>query len=63
MGNKETGNIPIDEITKSIKAIQFGQVQIIIHNYEVVQIDKIEKIRFDKKDFNQKSVADSLTNN
>jgi len=63
MGNKETGNIPIDEITKSIKSIQFGQVQIIIHNYEVVQIDKIEKIRFEKKELNRKSAADLLTNN
>jgi hypothetical protein len=55
MGTKEKGNIPIDEITKSIKSIKFGQVQITIHNSDVVQIDKIEKIRLDKKDTNRKT--------
>ena len=62
MGNKEAANIPIDEIINSIKGIKFGQVQITIHNFDVVQIDKIEKFRFDKKDLNQKSVINSIIN-
>ncbi|MGA7720872.1 MAG: YezD family protein [Ignavibacteriaceae bacterium] len=61
MGHKEAAHIPIEEIIKSIKSIKFGQVQITIHNYEVVQIDKIEKVRFEKKDSNQKSVISSNT--
>ena len=59
MGNKDKGNIPIDEITKSIRGIKFGQVQITIHNSEVVQIDRIEKIRIDKTNQNLKTDTDS----
>ena len=57
MGNKDKSNIPIDEITKSIRGIKFGLVQITIHNSEVVQIDKIEKIRIDKISQNEKTDA------
>ena len=49
MGHKEAAHIPIEEIIKSIKSIKFGQVQITIHNYEVVQIDKIEESDLKKK--------------
>jgi hypothetical protein len=59
MGNKDKGTIPIDEITKSIRAIKYGQVQITIHNSEVVQIDRIEKIRIDKTNQNLKTDTDS----
>jgi hypothetical protein len=59
MGNEYKDNIPIDEITKSIRAIKYGQVQITIHDSEVVQIDKIEKIRIDKPGQNRKSDTDS----
>jgi len=63
MENKEEGKIPIDEITKSIKAIKYGQVHITIHNSEVVQIDKIEKIRIDKVYTNTRLENNSITNN
>jgi hypothetical protein len=53
--------IPIDEIEKSIKSIKFGQVQITIHNSDVVQIEQIERIRFDIKNSNSKVDIQSQT--
>jgi hypothetical protein len=49
MENNNNKKIPVDEIIKTIRGIKFGQVHITIHNSEVVQIDKIEKIRFEKQ--------------
>ncbi len=42
-GNR--GEMLISEVLAAIKSIRYGQVQITIHNSEVVQIDKTEKIR------------------
>ncbi len=39
------------QILKAIKSIRYGYVQIIVQDSKVVQIDKTEKIRFDKEDF------------
>ncbi len=39
------------QILKSIKGIRYGYVQIVVQDSKVVQIDKTEKIRFDKEDF------------
>lgn len=36
----------IDEITKSIQQISYGEVVVIIHNSKIVQIEKKEKRRF-----------------
>lgn len=35
----------LQQIREAIAGVQYGQVQITIHNACVVQIDKIEKIR------------------
>ncbi len=35
-------------ILKAIKSLQYGSVEITIHDSKVVQIDKTEKIRYDK---------------
>ena len=61
--DRKMGNIPIDEITKSIKSVKFGQVQITIHNSDVVQIEQIERIRFDVKGSNNRSESQPLVNN
>lgn len=37
------------QILKTIRSIKYGEIQIIIHNSNVVQIDKTEKTRFDKE--------------
>ena len=36
------------EILKALRSIRYGYVQIIVQDSKVVQIDKTEKIRFDK---------------
>ncbi len=41
----------LSEILKAIKSIRYGYVQIIVQDSKVVQVDKTEKIRFDKEDY------------
>ena len=36
------------QILKAVRSIRYGYVQIIVQDSKVVQIDKTEKIRFDK---------------
>jgi len=48
MNDKIEPNI-IDEITRSIQKIKFGEIVITIHNAKVVQIERREKKRFDLK--------------
>lgn len=40
----------IAKIIQAIKELKYGCVQIVIHNSEIVQIEKTEKMRFEKKD-------------
>lgn len=41
----------LSEILKAIKSIRYGYVQITVQDSKIVQIDKTEKIRFDKEDY------------
>ncbi|MBU1087482.1 MAG: YezD family protein [Candidatus Omnitrophica bacterium] len=48
---KETNNKPpdqkiIDEITRALLKMQYGELVITVHNAKVVQIEKREKKRF-----------------
>ena len=61
--NRKMGNIPIDEIIKSIRSIRFGQVQITIHTSDVVQIEQIERIRFYVKSSNNKAESQPIVDN
>lgn len=36
----------MDEITKAIMKLNYGEVKIIVHDSKIVQIEKIEKKRF-----------------
>lgn len=36
------------EIIRAIRGISFGSVEIVIHNSRVVQIERKEKLRFDR---------------
>ena len=38
------------QILQALKSIRYGYIQIIVQDSKVVQIDKTEKIRFDKED-------------
>ncbi len=48
---KESEKKFLSQILKAIKSIRYGYVQIIVQDSKVVQIDKTEKIRFDKEDY------------
>lgn len=39
----------LSEVLRLIRSIRYGYIEIIIHNGEVVQIDKTEKIRLNGK--------------
>lgn len=39
----------VDQIASVLQGIQFGSVEIIIHDGKVVQIERKEKLRFDTK--------------
>ena len=38
----------LNEILAAIRSIRYGHIQIVIQDSKVVQIDRTEKIRFDK---------------
>ncbi len=42
------------EILKALRDIQYGSVEITIHDSKVVQVERTEKVRFDKKPGNGK---------
>lgn len=44
--NNEADKKVLDEISKSVKQIKYGEVVITIHNSKVVQIERKEKKRF-----------------
>lgn len=48
---KESDKKLLLEILKALKSIRHGYVQIIVQDSKVVQIDRTEKIRFDKEDY------------
>jgi len=39
----------IEEILKDLKKIKYGSIEIIVHNGEIIQIEKKEKIRIEKQ--------------
>ena len=47
---KESEKKVILQILEALRSIRHGYVQIIIQDSKVVQIDKTEKLRFDKVD-------------
>jgi hypothetical protein len=38
-----------DQIALALREIRFGSIEILIYDGKVVQIERLEKIRFDKK--------------
>lgn len=49
MKPRVSGGLPawLDIVQKEVGSLRFGVVQIIVHDSEVVQIERTEKIRFD----------------
>jgi len=48
---KESEKKLLLQILEALRSIRYGYVQIIVQDSKVVQIDKTEKIRFDKEDY------------
>jgi len=48
---KESDKKLLLQILKALRSIRYGCVKIFVQDSKVVQIDKTEKIRFDKEDF------------
>jgi len=46
-----------DEVLRGIQAIHFGSINIIVHNSRVVEVDLIEKIRFEDRSQNQNNLS------
>jgi hypothetical protein len=44
-----------DQIVIALRGIRFGSVEIIIHESKVVQIERREKLRFDRRSTLEKS--------
>ena len=38
----------IEEILKDLKKIKYGSIEIVVHNGQIIQIEKKENIRIDK---------------
>jgi hypothetical protein len=38
----------ISEIVRSLRALRFGSIEIVVHDSRVVQIERKEKLRFDR---------------
>jgi hypothetical protein len=38
-----------EKIIKTIRELKYGAVEVIVHDSKIVQVEKNEKIRFDKK--------------
>jgi hypothetical protein len=45
--SKKKDDLLITQILRALKSIQYGYVQITVHDSKVVQIDKTEKFRLD----------------
>lgn len=40
----------LDVLKEQVSSLQFGIVQIVVHDHRVVQIERTEKFRFEKKE-------------
>jgi hypothetical protein len=41
----------VDLVRKQVNSLAFGVIQIVVHDSRVVQIERTEKLRFDRKPF------------
>ncbi len=41
----------VNIVSEQVESLRFGVVQIVVHENRVVQIEKTEKVRFDKPEF------------
>ncbi len=46
--SKELDSAWLDRIIASVEGLRYGHVQIVIHDGKIVQIDRLERQRFDQ---------------
>jgi len=39
----------MDLVQRQVRSLRFGVVQIVVHNSQVTQVEKTERVRFDQK--------------
>ncbi len=44
----KTDELIVSQIFKLIKTLKFGSIEIVIHDSKIIQVNKVEKMRFDK---------------
>ena len=49
VGREPEAPVWLREVRSQVESLRFGQVQIVVHDGRVVQIEKVEKIRFESK--------------
>ena len=42
----------LDLVQRQVRSLRFGVVQIVVHNSQVTQVEKTERVRFDQKSGN-----------
>lgn len=42
----------MDLVQRQVRSLRFGVVQIVVHNSQVTQVEKTERVRFDQKSAN-----------
>ncbi len=47
--SKELDSGWLERIVESVEGLQYGHIQIIIHDGKIVQIDRLERQRFDQQ--------------
>jgi hypothetical protein len=47
-GTEKKDTAWLETVRKQVESLRFGVVQIVVHDGRVVQIEKTEKLRFDK---------------
>jgi hypothetical protein len=48
LNQSEPGQEWLEVVWNQVKSLQFGSVEIVIHNARVVQLDRTERLRFEK---------------
>lgn len=45
--NNKKDEVILTQILRALKSIQYGYIQITVHDFKIVQIEKTEKVRLD----------------
>ena len=46
----------LELVTQQVKSLRYGVVEIVVHNSKVIQIEKTERVRLDKRENESKPI-------